>query len=362
MEIREGQKKMEELISVIVPIYKTEKYLCKCVDSILNQTYRNLEIILVNDGSPDYSGEICDEYEKKDNRIKVIHQKNGGISVAMNNALDLSTGVYIATVDSDDYIHEKMIEVLYGNLKKFDADLSVCNIIDVYENETHHDEEYWSDEQKEQISIFNSKEALENIIGNQMCIEVAAWNKLYKKELFENLRFKEGKMYEDLFIIHRILDKASKIVYSNRPLYYYLIRYSSVTRQPFNLSRFDILEALEDRVNFIKEKGYNELYPKAYKGYMSTLMQFYHLFKKFYPNEKEMVKDLKNKIIYLYRNRGDVKFSELSDIQFGFFYINPSLHKMILKLYSFRENKIMDALRRVKENFIGGLKSIWRIS
>ena len=126
---------MEELISVIVPIYKVEHYLPKCIDSIIHQTYQNLEIILVDDGSPDNCPEICDEYAKRDKRIKVVHQENGGLSAARNSGVEMANGEFLCFVDSDDYIHPKMYEILYKNLKKFKADISICDYNVVFENQ-----------------------------------------------------------------------------------------------------------------------------------------------------------------------------------------------------------------------------------
>ena len=178
------------LISVIVPIYKVEKYLHKCIDSILAQTYTNLEIILVDDGSPDNCGKICDEYAAKDSRIKVIHQPNGGLSAARNAGLDIATGDYIGFVDSDDYIAPDMYEKLYNALVKNDADMAICDY-QRFGNELPYDEMSLTTE------VITGLQAMEkqNTVIN--CSFVVAWSKLYKSFIFSNVRFPVGKINED---------------------------------------------------------------------------------------------------------------------------------------------------------------------
>lgn len=213
----------DNLISVIVPIYNTEKYLCKCVDSIINQTYTNLEIILVNDGSSDNCGKICDEYAKKDNRIKVIHKLNGGLSDARNVGIKKAKGKYISFVDSDDYINKNMIDVLFNLQLSNKSDISIISYKVVYDNNI-------VDENFKKISepiILNKYQALlylfyDNKIGNY------AWNKLYKKELFNNMEFPKGKKMEDLGTTYKLFELCEKIVYSDTELYYYLQRNNSI--------------------------------------------------------------------------------------------------------------------------------------
>ena len=332
---------MDELISVIVPIYKTEKYLRKCVESILNQTYQNLEIILVNDGSPDNSGLICDEYAKKDKRIKVIHQKNSGISVVMNNALDLATGEMIATVDSDDYIHEQFLEILLKNLKEYDADISVCNFTFVNDNEKYKTNRHRIDKEQKEIAVLNRKEALGKLYGGSFAIHSFAWNKLYKKCLFENIRYLEGKMYEDIFIAHRLLDKASKVVVTECPLYYYLIRHDSITGETFNFSRLYILEALEDRMTFSKDRGYNELFDQTHKVFLEFAIAFYYMTEEFYPEEKERLVEIKNKFVKTYKKHNNEELSKTTKIRYDLFCINPLLQKWIINLHVFMKSKIL---------------------
>ena len=221
----------KDLISVIVPIYNVEKYLDKCVESIVNQAYSNLEIILVNDGSPDSCLEKCEEWKKKDKRIIVLNKENGGLSSARNAGIDICKGDYIVFVDSDDYIHTKMIEKLYNNLKKYDSDVSICN--------------YFIDNEKsiypyigkfEDFAI-NGNEKYDYLYNRYQVMTIIAWNKMYKREIFETLRYPDGKIHEDEYIIFDVLEKAKKISYVSEPLYYYLQRQGSITSK-FNMKRF----------------------------------------------------------------------------------------------------------------------------
>ena len=248
-----------ELISVIVPIYNVELYLEKCIVSIINQTYKNLEIILVNDGSPDNCPQICEEYAKKDSRIKVIHKKNGGLSDARNYGIDIANGKYLCFIDSDDYIADQMIEKLYQNLKKNKSDISICNFYETYSND--YLKFYPFPEKKLKISG-NAK--FYNIYNKYFLSTIAAWGKLYKKEIFNNIKYPLGKIHEDEAIITEVLKNAKVISYFDEPLYYYVQREKSITKI-FDLKRLDIIEVHEKRLEF-----FNRIEPTLLKlEYMS---------------------------------------------------------------------------------------------
>ena len=209
------QRQEPVLISVIVPIYKVEAYLKKCIKSIQNQTYSNLEIILVDDGSPDGCGAICDRYAKEDTRIRVIHKENGGLSDARNKGLDIATGEYILFVDSDDYIHPQMVEILLQHLEVVDADMAVCGFKTVEENEEVIFDcfdicETAGREKKTEVVGIDAGEVFEgqavmNNLQYKNLLTVVAWNKLYKAELFAELRYPKGRVQEDEFLVHHIL-------------------------------------------------------------------------------------------------------------------------------------------------------------
>ena len=248
-----------ETISVIVPIYKVEKYIRKCIESIISQEYKNLEIILVDDESPDKCGEICEEYAKKDNRIKVIHKKNGGLSDARNVGINYANGEYIGFVDSDDYIESDMYKVLYKNIKKYEADISICKYREVLE-----DKQYKSCEVKqEQIEIYSNLEEKwrQLLLGNK--ITDHAMNKLYKKDLFDDIKFRESYKFEDIDIMYKLFEKSKRIVFTTYIGYNYLQREGSIVKTMNDRSTLDLMEVVNDRYNYIKDKRILENLNKA---------------------------------------------------------------------------------------------------
>lgn len=227
-----------ELISVIIPVYNVEKYLRRCIDSVLAQTYANLEIILVDDGSQDNSGAICDEYKEMDDRIVVIHKENGGLSSARNIGLDVAQGEYIGFIDSDDYIEKDMFEYLHNLLTKSDADISTCGIVDCYANSTN----YYK-KTKGQI-VVNRIDAIRHMMEAKI-VSVHAVNKLYRKDLFLELRYRENKTTEDGFIIVDLLERTEKVAIGFEPKYYYIHREGSITSRKISGHLFDVIEAYE---------------------------------------------------------------------------------------------------------------------
>lgn len=224
------------LISVIIPVYNVEKYLRKCIDSVINQTYKNIEIILVSDTSPDNCEKICDDYAADDLRIKVIHKEKNGLSAARNAGIDIASGKYIGFVDSDDYIAADMYELLYKNIIKEDADMSACGFYDCFEGEI-------PKKNKPKYLVADREEAVhEALVGD---IRVNAWNKLYKSEIFDDIRYPVGKIAEDAFIIIDILMKCQKVVYTSEQKYYYCRREGSLSAAASPLGSFDNIEAYQ---------------------------------------------------------------------------------------------------------------------
>lgn len=240
------------LISIIIPIYKTELYLRRCLDSIISQTYTNLEIILVDDGSPDNSFKIYNEYAVKDNRIKVIRKKNGGLSDARNVGLDICKGDYVSFVDSDDWVDERYIEKLFTLLTTTKTDISIVNFIRTNRTSIQLPKRDF------QTTIFNPKEAIICCTQKQKPAFVISCSKLYKKELFNNLRFPVGKYHEDEFTTYLLFYKSTSIAYTSQVLYYYYSRESSITTSQHP---YDALEAFEQRYLFFKKKKEKELLP-----------------------------------------------------------------------------------------------------
>ena len=263
---------MNPIISIVVPIYNVEKYLPQCIDSILNQSFKDFELILVDDGSTDNCLKICEDYKKLDKRVIVIHKENGGLSSARNAGIKVSRGKYIAFIDSDDFIHKDMYKVLYNNLKNNNLDISICNYTRVNENSLLNDNE---SNKLSKISKYNNIEALNELYTDNRLIFTVVWNKLYRRDIFENIVFDYGKSDEDEFIIHKILYKGLNIGYVDKDLYFYRIREDSITGSVFNIKRLDKLEALSNRIKFFKDIDQVELYDKAVKNFIDAFFWNY---------------------------------------------------------------------------------------
>lgn len=298
---------MQKLISIIVPIYNVEQYLDKCIKSIQCQTYDNLEIILVDDGSPDQCGDICERYAKEDDRIRVIHKKNGGLADARNHGLEIATGDYIAFVDSDDYIHPQMYERMMKVAIEENSDIVICDWKKVLPNENDSFEKLNSD-----------KYQLQNVDGKKIqylyfeepdsrITYTVAWNKLYAKEIFQGRRFPTGKVHEDEFVTFKTLYDAKKIVYLQEALYFYLMRDASIMGK-FNVKRFDIFDAYAEKIAFFSSKGEKELASKTYFMAAHMLVQYSEwvgkrnkdaadVYKKYYKVWKKKGKEYKDSII-----------------------------------------------------------------
>ena len=250
-------------ISVIVPIYKVEAYLKKCLDSIITQSYHNIEIILVDDGSPDNCGTICDEYAYKDNRIIVIHKKNGGLSSARNAGLDNCSGDYIMFVDSDDWIEENFCEKALNNILEKKVD---CLVFGYFKHENNqiitkatNNPRYLSSE-KAILSIIK----LDDIIFN------FAWNKIYCKKVFKEIRFPEGRLFEDQGTTYKIFDLVGKIYVLDSPLYHYITRDGSIMSNKYKPQAInDKFDLWVERLAFIKHN-----YPSIYKDQLKKLVIF----------------------------------------------------------------------------------------
>lgn len=239
---------MEDLISIIVPVFNVELYIERCLKSIVNQTYCNLEIILIDDGSVDASGGLCDLYAKKDTRIKVIHTKNSGLSAARNLGIRNATGKYLTFIDSDDYVSDKYVEHLWMTLKEFNADISISREMKVYDESESIKPVLFS---KENTKIYNSQTALSDMLYRKN-IPVYAWAKLYKKELFENIEFPSGEIFEDLSTVYLLFDAAQLIVYNPVRDYYYVQRSNSIINSSFNPNKMIQIEIMHRIFCFVK--------------------------------------------------------------------------------------------------------------
>lgn len=236
-------------VSVIVPIYKVENYMLKCIDSILSQTLTDLEIILVDDGSPDHCGEICDEYEAKDSRVKVIHKKNGGLSDARNAGLVIATGEYIGFVDSDDYITPEMFKLLVELCEKNHTKIAGCDLAYVYDNSSKKEIRSTYEEK-----VFISQDFFKKMLDVKCFLRTGVWNKLYKAELFKTVRFPNGKLFEDVGTMYKLIFQVDRISYASVPCYLYLKhRAGAITSGKYSEKEYDRLEMNTNMVEYIRD-------------------------------------------------------------------------------------------------------------
>lgn len=292
----ERVSKKRPLISIIVPVYKVEQYLERCIESIINQTYKNLEIILVDDGSPDSCGIICDEYSKKDKRIKVIHKENGGLSDARNKGIENATGKYITFIDSDDYIDENYTSILYEVISKNNADMAISSHKVLYENGTI------IEKATGEQSILNSKEVLNRILYDDG-IDLSAWAKLYKTDLFKNVRYPKGRVFEDAATTYKLVDLSKKIAIASFSTYNYIIRKDSISNVTFSTKKMDLILSTREMSEYIKSKYY-DLEKAANRrlmyAYLSTLSQLAMSDISFPKEEKEIMRYIRkngNKVL-----------------------------------------------------------------
>lgn len=292
------------LISVIVPIYNVEKYLDKCVDSIINQTYKNLEIILVDDGSPDNCPKMCDDYAKKDSRIKVVHKENGGLSDARNAGMKVATGEYVSFIDSDDYISLDFYETLLQTMIDNDSDIVECSVVKFYENEKF--DEY-SDDLK--VTNYETVDALDGLISENP-FKQHVWNKLYKSSVALDIPYAVGKLNEDEFWTYQVFGKAKKVTRINQTMYYYFQRNGSIMGNGYNIRRLDALEGKMNRQTYI-EKNFPILTTKAKVDLYGSCMFAYQSVLKFMSgNDKKKA----CKIIRDYKNRCKLTTDEINSI------------------------------------------------
>ena len=244
---------MKPIISVIVPVYNVQDYVSRCIKSILEQSFKNFEVILVNDGSTDNSLKICQEYENKDKRVKLLSQPNQGLSAARNTGLEIADGYFICFVDSDDFIEKDYLKLLLENIKSTDSDISMC-------------EYFLTDEKGEKISIekFNEPEGIAILSGKETfkyfykgnyAPNVVAWNKLYKASIFKTLRYKEGYYFEDEFIARPLFYTAKKVSILRIPLYNYVQRAGSIMNSSWNLKQYEDRQLLyKERIRYFKNR------------------------------------------------------------------------------------------------------------
>ena len=300
-----------------------EKYLCRCVDSVLEQTYTNMEIILVDDGSPDNCPVMCDEYARQDSRVKVIHQENAGLSGARNAGIDMAQGQWLAFVDSDDYLAADFLERLYQACVDTGSSLSVCRW-EYVRGETI--PEHGTGETR----VYTGREMLANLYVPDGAYFVVAWNKLYRKELFEDIRYPLGRIHEDEATTYRIYDKVKKAAYVDRSLYGYFVTPVSITRG-FNPKRMDWVTAVAERLDFFEQKGYTELMVPGLQALADGSIDIWFGLRDQLPGSEKQQEEIRTLIREgLRRVKKYGKFPLRTEIGYRLFLTWPGLYRKLL--------------------------------
>lgn len=317
---------MNDLISVIVPVYEVEKWLDECIESITNQTYKNLEIILVDDGSKDRCPEMCDEWEKKDKRIRVIHKENGGLSSARNAGLEICKGNYISFVDSDDFLEKNAYEILIEDIQTKNVDVVR------FEHVRYRDGVVIKNKNIGIEKIYDREDLLECYFYYKEDICGAVWDKLYRAELFDDIRFPEGINSEDYYVNLQVYLNIKKMYYNNKPLYYYRLRDGSITRESsLNKHSFDKIKISDMVYKYVKKNVPYYSEDAIMFQALSRFAVYYETMKKEHTieEENEWIKDLGSYILYVRKNR---KVSKIFKLKY-FLFCKYSKKYMFIKKF-----------------------------
>lgn len=314
------------LISVIIPVYKTGEHLPKCLQSVLNQSYKNIEIILVDDGSPDNSGELCDTLALTDDRIVVLHKENGGLSSARNAGLDIAKGDFVSFVDSDDYIDEKMLEDLHSLITVHNAQIACCGI-ERLNQEGHLN--YFNTDINE-FFVVEKSEALKKLtfnthITNSLC------DKLFSVNIFKDLRMTQGIIYEDHDVMHKCIMNASRVVYTGKPYYKYFVNDNSITGGSFSEKHFLFLPVGRKRLEFYRENSPENL-PFAIAQYVEWGLDLVYKSgknKTCLALRKELIKEIKT----LLKENGSLPFNKNTKLKVAFFKLGTPVYMLFLNIF-----------------------------
>ena len=274
------------LISVVIPVYRVVQYLRRCVDSVLAQTYTQIEVILVDDGSPDGCPAICDAYAREDGRVRVIHQKNAGLSGARNRGIEAAEGEWLAFVDSDDYLAPEFLERLYRACVDTDSEMSVCRW------------EYVKGEQpipecgSGAVRTYSGREMLANLYRPDGAYFVVAWNKLYRRELFQDIRYPLGRIHEDEATTYRVYARVNRAAYVDSSLYGYFVTPTSITRG-FNPKRMDWVYAVAERMDFFEKRGYRELMEPGLRAFADGSIDIYFGLRDHLPGSEKQQQEIR---------------------------------------------------------------------
>lgn len=316
------------VVSVIVPVYQVEKYIRRCINSIRAQTYKNLQVLLIDDGTRDDSGKICDEYAKKDHRIEVFHKENGGLSDARNYGLEHAVGEYIVFVDSDDFLCPQYVERLLEMCVTEEADIAICDY-----SRTEHDYIILQ-HKKFKTKEYSGIKAVEQLFGRNHVYMTVAWNKMYKRELFEGIRFPKGKIHEDEATTYKLFLKSTRVIATDEILYGYFMSEGSIMRDEYRVQRLDIIKIALDRLKTLQKAGYSDLVLLSKRELSNILIYHYYQCrnkikgsgmiqeKLFLLHEKYCVKDAQAK-----------QFPVLARINCLFFNRNKELYCILFGIY-----------------------------
>lgn len=324
-----------EKVSVIVPIYKVEKYLDRCVQSIRNQTYRNLEIILVDDGSPDNCPQMCDTYAKQDDRIRVIHKENGGVSDARNVGVRNAKGKFIAFVDPDDKIHSQMIESLYVAIESVNAQIAICNYVWCNDQQQYHDKIYQKDliaEKTYEVS-FAETQRIYFEEPNRRNLYIVVWNKLYHRSVFEHIQFPNGKIHEDEYVMSKILHDANKIVQIDISLYYYYTFHGNSIMGEFKKSRFDLFNSYLEKIKCYFEWEYDDFAQRMIFHAVHMLAQYKEWSCEVQCDMTDSIEHYRRELCSIIkRNKSRLQFNKRQKIENFLFQINFKIYYFFWKV------------------------------
>lgn len=337
-------------ISVIVPVYKVEPYLRRCVDSILNQTFQDFELILVDDGSPDNCGAICDEYAAQDSRVHVIHQENGGLSAARNAGIDWvfanSNSEWLSFIDSDDWIHPQMLEICFLSEKQ--TNLSV--VVTSFKRVAAESEIEFFPVDLSCTQILNTEE----FFCQHNVAATVAWGKLYRKALFRNLRYPIGKVHEDEFLTYRVLFQTQQIAYIPQPMYWYYQNSASITRSSWNIRRLDKVQAFREQMEWFDRNHYEDAYHTRIRSYAWIIGEsIKNLSESTIPKKHKYISHLRKELRIFLRE----KFTHVSPDSVEVKWIYQIAYPTEMKVHRFIRRKAT-AVRQL--GFIGLIKKVFR--
>ena len=312
------------LISVIIPVYRVEQYLRRCVDSVLAQTYAQIEVILVDDGSTDDCPAICDAYAREDKRVRVIHQENVGLSGARNAGIEAAKGAWLSFVDSDDYLAPEFLERLYQACTDTGSDLGVCRW------EYVRGEKPVPERGSGKVETYSGREMLANLYRSDGAYFVVAWNKLYRRELFREIRYPLGRIHEDEATTYRIYDQVERAVYVDCSLYGYFVTPASITRG-FNPKRMAWVYAVAERMDFFEKKGYRELMVPGLQAFADGSIDIYFGLRDHLPGSEAQQEEIRSFVRQgLKRVRSYGKFPLRTEIGYRLFLACPGIYRKLL--------------------------------